>query len=41
LKTLGNQTTFVIRAPEPVALASDWERANAPQPPLIEGKKPH
>jgi hypothetical protein len=24
------QTTYVIRAPEPVRLAADWERQNAP-----------
>ena len=31
-----SETTFVIRAPEPVRLASDWEAANAPRPQLIE-----
>ena len=30
-----SQVAFVIRAPEPVQLASDWERLNAPKTNLI------
>jgi hypothetical protein len=36
-----SQVAFVIRAPEPVALASDWERLNAPGGGANGGGKAH
>jgi hypothetical protein len=35
------QKTYVIRAPEPVQLASDWERLNAPGGGANGGGKAH
>jgi hypothetical protein len=39
--TSETQKTYVIRAPEPVALASDWERQNAPAPRSSKDRQTH